>query len=84
MVPPSKVALMKTITGDPSDNIKGIPRFPKKIAAKICEKFESVEDVKTKTLNYFPLTANQTEKFKIFVEQGEKNLSKIKVLCSFL
>lgn len=35
-VPPDKLWLFKALTGDPSDNISGVPRFPKKIASALC------------------------------------------------
>lgn len=36
MIPVSKIWLFKALTGDPSDNVSGIPYFPKKIASEIC------------------------------------------------
>jgi 5'-3' exonuclease len=35
-VPPDKLWLFKVLTGDPSDNVSGIPRFPKKLASALC------------------------------------------------
>ena len=35
-VPPNKLWLFKALTGDPSDNLSGVPRFPKKIASELC------------------------------------------------
>lgn len=35
-VPPDKLWLFKVLTGDLSDNVSGIPRFPKKLASRLC------------------------------------------------
>lgn len=35
-VPPDKLWLFKVLTGDSSDNVSGIPRFPKKLASRLC------------------------------------------------
>jgi 5'-3' exonuclease len=35
-VPFDKLWLFKALTGDASDNVSGVPRFPKKLASKIC------------------------------------------------
>lgn len=35
-VPPSMLWLFKVLTGDPSDNVSGVPRFPKKVASRLC------------------------------------------------
>lgn len=36
MVPIGRLWLFKVLTGDPSDNVSGIPRFPKKLASRVC------------------------------------------------
>jgi len=36
MIPLDKLWLFKVLTGDPSDNVPGVPRFPKKIASELC------------------------------------------------
>ena len=35
IIPMDRMPIFKILTGDPSDNLSGIPRFPKKLAAKI-------------------------------------------------
>lgn len=35
-VPPSTLWMFKVLTGDSSDNVSGIPRFPKKLASRLC------------------------------------------------
>jgi DNA polymerase-1 len=35
-VDPDKLWLFKVLTGDPSDNVSGVPRFPKKLASQLC------------------------------------------------
>lgn len=65
---PEKIPFFKTITGDSSDNIKGVDRFPKKLAAKICNHFDTIEDLKNNVLTAFQLTAKQREKFIKFIE----------------
>jgi DNA polymerase-1 len=35
-VPPANVRMFKALTGDPSDNIIGVPRLRKKVAAPLC------------------------------------------------
>lgn len=35
-VPPGRMWLFKVLTGDPSDNVSGIPRFPKRLASQLC------------------------------------------------
>lgn len=34
-IPMARMWVFKVLTGDPSDNVSGIPRFPKKLAAKL-------------------------------------------------
>lgn len=34
-IPMSRMWLFKVLTGDPSDNVSGVPRFPKKVAAEL-------------------------------------------------
>ena len=41
--PPSGVPVFKSLTGDKSDNIKGLCRFPKKLAIKIATRYVSIE-----------------------------------------
>jgi len=36
-IPPANVRMFKALTGDPSDNITGIPRLRKRVAAPLCE-----------------------------------------------
>lgn len=40
---PKSIPLFLAITGDGSDNVHGIPRFRKKVAAKIANEFETIE-----------------------------------------
>lgn len=35
-VPPANILMFKALTGDPSDNIKGVPHLRKKVAAPLC------------------------------------------------
>lgn len=42
-VPPDKLWLFKVLTGDPSDNVSGVPRFPKKVASRLCN-LEGVDE----------------------------------------
>lgn len=43
-VPPANIKMFKALTGDPSDNIKGIPHLRKKVAAPLCS-FSSVSEL---------------------------------------
>ena len=36
MVPIDRLWLFKVLTGDPSDNVSGVPRFLKKVASRLC------------------------------------------------
>jgi len=42
--PPRSLPVFKSLTGDKSDNIKGINRFPRKIAKDLCRKCCTVEE----------------------------------------
>lgn len=55
-VDPEHIVFYRTIVGDSSDNIKGIPRFPRKLAVEIAMQSSCLEDF----WDYEPLT--QTEK----------------------
>jgi len=48
--PPGNITLYKTLTGDSSDNIKGISRFPKKLAIYLCQCAKDLSDLKNKKL----------------------------------
>jgi len=39
-VPTNRLYLFKVLCGDPSDNVSGIPRFPKKLASELCNMTE--------------------------------------------
>lgn len=43
-VKPEQIKMFKALTGDPSDNIKGVPRLRKKVAASVCD-FSSVDEI---------------------------------------
>lgn len=43
---PRKIPIFKTLTGDSSDNIKGINRFPKKLAIHLCDSIEALKHLK--------------------------------------
>ena len=42
---PEKVPLFKAVTGDASDNIRGIPRFPRNLLKKMLEDCSSLEEM---------------------------------------
>lgn len=42
--PPEKIPLWKILKGDASDNVKGIPRFPTKVAVELVKVCSSYED----------------------------------------
>jgi DNA polymerase-1 len=44
-VPPSKIPDLKSLAGDVSDNIPGIPGFGPKKASQLLERFSSIEDI---------------------------------------
>ncbi|MDD5700671.1 MAG: DNA polymerase I [Dehalococcoidales bacterium] len=44
-VPPSQIADLKALKGDPSDNIPGVPGVGEKTALKLMQQFGSVEDM---------------------------------------
>lgn len=44
--PPNKIVLFKALTGDKSDNIKGIERFPRKLAIEMAKSCNIIEDFK--------------------------------------
>jgi DNA polymerase-1 len=76
-VHPKKLVFFKALTGDSSDNIKGIPYFPKKTAKLICNTFDSIEDIRNKTLPKIKLSPKQCEKFAHFIieEEGKPSLT---------
>lgn len=41
--PPKGIPVYKSLTGDKSDNIRGVPRFPKLLAAKLASRITSIE-----------------------------------------
>ena len=43
-VPADRLWLFKALTGDPSDNISGVPRFPKKLASWLCNSLPQTHD----------------------------------------
>ncbi len=42
---PSQIIDFKSLVGDPSDNIKGVPKIGLKTAAKLLQKYPSIEDI---------------------------------------
>lgn len=46
--PPGNIPIYKSLTGDTSDNIVGIPRFPKKLAAHLCNSVRGLADLRNR------------------------------------
>jgi DNA polymerase-1 len=67
-VPPKKLPLFRSIIGDSSDNLKGIPRFPRRLAAVIVMSSNSFEDI----FKFSPVT--QTEKKYILLLNENRSL----------
>ena len=44
-VGPDKIVLFRSVVGDSSDNIRGIPRFPRNVLLKIIEQSSSIDDM---------------------------------------
>lgn len=44
-VPMDKLWMFKTLTGDASDNLSGVPRFPKKLAAQVAKNVSSLDEI---------------------------------------
>lgn len=50
---PDRLWLFKALTGDPSDNISGIPRFPKKLASWVCNTLQVVDGNLSRNISLF-------------------------------
>ena len=50
--PPERIIIYKTLTGDAVDNIKGIVRFPKKLAVALCNKIGTLDGLKNWSVFY--------------------------------
>jgi len=61
-VPPERLVQLRAFFGDPSDNIPGVPRVPKKVLRALVQAYETVEGVYGSGLS--GLTKSQYEKLR--------------------
>ena len=73
-VPPEKLVHLRALFGDNSDNLPGLPRFRKKVAARLVMEHGSVDSIYNEDVKDLGLTAKESEKLVAFEEQARKNL----------
>jgi 5'-3' exonuclease len=78
-IPMSRIWMFKVLTGDPSDNISGVPMFPKKIAAILTADKSLTEDILIQGMidHGYPKWADKTTKHKwVF----DRNLELVRIV----
>jgi DNA polymerase-1 len=73
--PPSRYALYKSLTGDTSDNVTGVPSIGKKRAAQIVQHYADYEALKSGKFDFLPNKAR--ENLQNALPTIERNLSLI-------
>lgn len=73
-VPPEKLVQLRALFGDTSDNLPGISRFRKKVAARLVNKYGGVDSIYRQPIEDLDLTVKESEKLTAFQEQAQKNL----------
>ena len=71
---PEKLVHLRALFGDTSDNLPGIPRFRKKVAARLVNEHGSVDSIYNQPVTELGLTKKESEKLAAFQEQARKNL----------
>lgn len=73
-VRPESLVQLRALFGDTSDNLPGIPRFRKKVAARLVNEHGSVDSIYKQPVETLGLTKKESEKLSAFEEQARKNL----------
>jgi 5'-3' exonuclease len=73
-VVPSKLLQLRSLCGDKSDNLPGLPRFRKKTSARLVNEFGDVNGIYAQDTKKLNLTKKEAEKFVIFKDQAFINL----------
>jgi DNA polymerase-1 len=71
-VPPSKLLQLRALCGDPSDNIPGVPRVPKKILKALVQAHSSVDGIYKSSLT--GVSEGQYERLRLAEPQVILNL----------
>ena len=72
---PHKLTYFRTIVGDSSDNMKGLYRFPRRLAKMIAENTKSIEDFKEATTKFKRFTSPTQMKYLQAMEESYTKLS---------
>ncbi|MBI2847290.1 MAG: DNA polymerase I [Chloroflexi bacterium] len=77
-VTPSQIADFKSLKGDPTDNIPGVPSIGDKTAAKLLQQFESIEEL------YRRINEVEPPKLRDLLRQNEEMVRRNKELATIL
>jgi DNA polymerase-1 len=73
-VPPERLVQLRALIGDKSDNLPGIPRLRKKIAARLVNEFGGVHSLYDQSIEELDLTKNEKAKIASHEDLVKKNL----------
>lgn len=71
-VPPTRLLQLRALYGDPSDNIPGVPRVPKKVLRSLVQAHQSVDGIYKSSLT--GVTTGQYERLRLSEPQVTLNL----------
>lgn len=75
--PPERIGIVKILTGDPSDNVKGLPRFPTALARSIAAACSTYEEIPE-----YPFSEKQQRWKQLILDMWPKVVVNAKVLLA--